>query len=759
MSWPIDNRGALGGQLGWFSKKSSLLRFCVLATWSALSTGCGTSRSKLMLGTVRIEVDRSSALNSIETKARDLGDKKRAERRWKALWSSPSKITSRSHLVIQHAANKAVYGKASEGFHAELPRRGIRVLTQDPSPPPQRSTAWLDVQAISLQKHKEKTIPVAKGTTDDDVSRYRVATHQTLKEKKESIHTNLLKTTIVSEQKPEKKTDSLIQEKAKKDEKAKKSISLYERAKEGGRTKKDKKAHSQSKPSQNSRFLRVARQIGCASSHVPQSTRRSPTLPKKPCLPKLLPFSNEKQKIDLADIPVAQDFAGEETKKAQSPQGVPSNTGLDWHPSTPLHIGMPSDTRFRWVKRLYGSRFWGFTWVMLKRRSLFEHRMRPLLQKEGVPEELFLLTGVESNYNVRLLSRAYAVGLWQIIEKTGLRYGLQITSWIDERRHIEKATIAAARYLRDLYQRYGQWEWALAAYNCGEWCIDRVLQRCSGMTYWQARLRRGCGLPQETKDYVARYYSVLYYYRNYPANRRPVVAVEPLRLVAVKTPGAVCLREVAEAINIDLGDLFHYNSELSSWATPPGEKYPLLVPPAYAQKLREHFAGQGGEEQPWRWKTVRIGAEKSIKQIAKKYDITTNTITILNRVRGNIIPEEQKLLILPIWRTKGIKRNKKRSVLDKLTAQVRRFRRNYPALRLERKLVPCYRARKGDTWRQLSRRHGVAEKLLMHYNGFRPLRKGVWIRLRQWARCHPFQKRKNPARNGNVALLTPDSHD
>ena len=758
MSWRIDNRGTLGGQLGWFSEKNSPLCFCVVAAWGALSMGCSASKPNLLIGTISDKQERLVAPRSVQRiQQKDPEEQKRADRRWEVLWSSPNKIASTSHIVIQHVANKAPYGKASEGFHAEPPRRGIHVLTRDPSPPPQDSTTSLNVLMVGSHKRNEKTISAALAAADYGVSTYRVAVHQTSVGKNHPTHTSLVEATILSGKKSPPKTVSAIQENSEKNKKAKKSIS-YKRTKKDRRIK-DKKARSQNEPNQKSRFLRIARQMGCVSRHIPQSIRRLPTSPKKPCLPKLSPFSDAKQDIDLADIPTAQNFAEQEAKRLQVPQGVPANTGLDWHPSTPLHIGMPRDPRFRWVKKLYGSRFWGFTWVMLQRRALFEHRMRPLLRKEGVPEELYLLTGVESNYNVRLLSRAYAVGLWQIIQKTGLRYGLQITPWLDERRHIEKATVGAARYLRDLYQRYGQWEWALAAYNCGEWCIDRVLQRCSGMTYWQVRLRRGCGLPQETKDYVARYYSVLYYYRNYPADRRPVRAVEPLHLVAVSTLGPVRLREVAEAIGIELGDLFYYNSELSSWATPPGQRYPLLVPPAYASKLRNYFAGNNAKEQPWQWKTVRVHAEKSIKQLAKKYDVTTDTVAILNRIRGTSIPEDRKLLILPVWKAKSMKRGKKRLALSKLTTQIRRFRWNYPALRLERKLIPCYRVRKGDTWRQLSQRHGVSQKLLVHYNGARPLRKGTWIRLRQWARCHHLQKRKPTVGNGNVALFTSDAHD
>lgn len=747
MSWSIDNRGTLGGQLGWFSKKNAPLYVCIVVVWGALGSGCGASHSNVMIAQNPTQA-RSVVLS--ETERKEKREARLADRRWEVLWASPNKVASTSHLVIRHVASKEAYGKGSDGFRSGTPRKDVSKVIHDPSPPPTPSIG-LDVLALrSGVRREEKTISAALAAADYGLSTYRVAMHQRSADSPKQSQNDLDEKVSAAKSRQEKMNSFSAKKNQEKKQKQKK------------RPSRDlaKKAHSNAKDSGlDHRTVGVGRQIGCVSRAHIQNTRRLPDVPKKPCLPKLLPFSYAKQDADITDIPVALSFAKREATQAQTPQGVPQHTGLDWSPSTSSHIGMPRDPRFRWVKRLYGSRFWGFTWVMLKRRSLFEHRMRPLLRKEGVPEELFLLTGVESNYSVRLLSRAYAVGIWQIIQKTGLRYGLRITEWIDERRHIEKATVAAARYLRDLYQRYGQWEWALAAYNCGEWCVDRAINRCPRISYWQARLRRGCGLPQETKDYVARYYSILYYYRNYPASRRPVWTVEPLRLVAVKTPGPVRLREVAEAIGLEVGDLFYYNSELSSWATPPGEKYPLLVPPDYAQKLRDYFAGHQQEVQPWRWKTVRVGTEKSVKYIAKKYDVTSDTVSILNRIRGNTIPEERKFLLLPVWKSKGMKRKKKWAALGKLTTQVRRFRWNHPALRLERKLIPCYRVRKGDSWRRLSRRHGVSEKLLMHYNGLRPLRKGSWIRLRQWARCHHLQKRKPPTKTGNVALLTSEAND
>lgn len=230
-------------------------------------------------------------------------------------------------------------------------------------------------------------------------------------------------------------------------------------------------------------------------------------------------------------------------------------------------------------------------------------------------------------------------------------------------------------------------------------------------------------------------------------------------MVAVNTPGPVRLREVADAIGMNWAiSLLKFGAFFLGDASRP--KIPLASSSRLRIPIPRLLCREQRKEQPWQWKTVRVHAEKSIKQLAKKYDVTTDTVAILNRIRGTSIPEDRKLLILPVWKAKSMKRGKKRLALSKLTTQIRRFRWNYPALRLERKLIPVFTAyAKATHRRQLSQRHGVSQKLLVHYNGARPLRKGTWIRLRQWARCHHLQKRKPTVGNGNVALFTSDAHD
>ena len=125
------------------------------------------------------------------------------------------------------------------------------------------------------------------------------------------------------------------------------------------------------------------------------------------------------------------------------------------------------------------------------------------LHEEGVPAELAYLPIIESGFSMHAVSHAGAVGPWQFVRGTGERYGLRIDGYVDERRDPEKATRAAARYLRDLYERFGDWHLALAGYNSGEGNIERIQNWKGCEDYWEMS-DRGY-LPNETSEFVPRF--------------------------------------------------------------------------------------------------------------------------------------------------------------------------------------------------------------------------------------------------------------
>ncbi len=126
--------------------------------------------------------------------------------------------------------------------------------------------------------------------------------------------------------------------------------------------------------------------------------------------------------------------------------------------------------------------------------------IKEVFREYGLPEDLAYLAMIESGFNPEAQSPAGARGLWQFMKGTGVRYGLVINGYVDERRDPVKSTHAAARYLRDLYRQFGSWYLAAASYNCGEKRVQKELNKGNGQNFWQLSADK-C-LPSETENYV-----------------------------------------------------------------------------------------------------------------------------------------------------------------------------------------------------------------------------------------------------------------
>ncbi len=136
----------------------------------------------------------------------------------------------------------------------------------------------------------------------------------------------------------------------------------------------------------------------------------------------------------------------------------------------------------------------------LARSTRYLPMIREIFQEYGLPEDLAYLAMIESGFNPNARSPAGAYGMWQFIKGTGRRYGLVINNYVDERRDPEKSTHAAAKYLLDLYRRFGSWYLAAASYNCGERRVQQELNKGNNQNFWELSANKR--LPNETKNYV-----------------------------------------------------------------------------------------------------------------------------------------------------------------------------------------------------------------------------------------------------------------
>lgn len=284
------------------------------------------------------------------------------------------------------------------------------------------------------------------------------------------------------------------------------------------------------------------------------------------------------------------------------------------------------------------------TW--LQRAVKYQPMMRKIFREEGVPEELVYLAYIESGLNPTARSWAAAVGMWQFIRATGSVYGLESNWWVDERRDPEKATRAAARHLKDLYNIWGDWHLAMAGYNISPRGLRRAISRAGGVKdYWAAYNY----LPRETRGYVPGFIATAMIAMN-PEEFGFQAKYEgtPYAYDVVEVEGLMELTDLAAAAGITVDELKDYNPELLRWATPPGGKYPLKIPVSTRTEFLAKYEAipKTSRSQNMAMHVVQRG--ESIGLIARKYGTTVAGIYASNEQLSNVIyPGQQIMIPLP----------------------------------------------------------------------------------------------------------------
>ena len=212
----------------------------------------------------------------------------------------------------------------------------------------------------------------------------------------------------------------------------------------------------------------------------------------------------------------------------------------------------------------------------LSRLERYRPTVQNIFSEFKLPMDLVFLSLVESGFNTNAVSRAKAVGPWQFMTQTARNYGLRVDSWVDERRDPVKSSIAAAQYLRDLYQMFGSWPLAMAAYNAGEGKVGRSLARVEDGDFWVLTDKKL--LKAETREYVPRFVAAVQIAKDpqrFGFNIAPQMPVE-YEEVAITRP--VHLKAAAKAAGVSFEEMKGLNPELRRDMTPPDSLYILKVP-------------------------------------------------------------------------------------------------------------------------------------------------------------------------------------
>jgi membrane-bound lytic murein transglycosylase D len=279
----------------------------------------------------------------------------------------------------------------------------------------------------------------------------------------------------------------------------------------------------------------------------------------------------------------------------------------------------------------------------LARSGRYREMIERIFQEEGVPRDLIYLAQAESGFHALALSRVGARGMWQFMASRANGYGLQRNWWLDERQDPEKATRAAARHLKDLYQQFGDWYLAMAAYNSGPGNVQQAVKRTGYADFWE--LYKRDVLPKETKNYVPIILAMTIMSKNPAQYGVDGVAQDPpdkFDVVTVNYP--VDLRLVAECVDAPVEQLTDLNPSLLRRTTPKDQTFELRLPLGTREKYQSSIAAIPVDKRVlWRYHKVEPG--ETLVSIARKYHTTERAIGSANSLDGQELPVEAKLVI------------------------------------------------------------------------------------------------------------------
>jgi membrane-bound lytic murein transglycosylase D len=276
-------------------------------------------------------------------------------------------------------------------------------------------------------------------------------------------------------------------------------------------------------------------------------------------------------------------------------------------------------------------------------------KYRPMIQRvldeEGVPQELIHLAQAESGFIPRAMSRKAAGGMWQFLVSRGQQYGLMQTRFTDERMDPEKATRAAARHLHDLYNEFGDWYLAIAAYNCGPGTVEKAVERTGYADFWE--LRRIGVLPAETTNYVPIILAMTIMEKNAAEYGLENLSLDsPLEYDTIELPSATSLTLVSDITDAPLSELASLNPAVLRNIAP--ENYSLHVPKGTAKQLMATLQMVPAEHRD-SWRLHHVAAGETISTIAKRYSVSASAIVAANGLDGDTL-EGDRLMIPSVLR-------------------------------------------------------------------------------------------------------------
>jgi membrane-bound lytic murein transglycosylase D len=278
----------------------------------------------------------------------------------------------------------------------------------------------------------------------------------------------------------------------------------------------------------------------------------------------------------------------------------------------------------------------------MARAGKYSAMISKILADEGIPQELIHLAQAESGFLPRAVSRASAEGLWQFVKFRGNEYGLKQTPYSDERLDPEKATRAAAHHLHDLYNEFGDWYLAIAAYNCGPGAIERAVERTGYADFWELRARRA--LPNETTNYVPIILAMTIMAKNAPGYALDQITPDaPVEYDTILTSSPTNLALIGDLSEAPISELVRLNPALLR-SIAPGN-FEIRVPKGTGAQVTA-----GLDLVPTELRASsrmhRVEPGQSLASIAHLYNASPAQIAVANGLK-DVAPLEGDRLLVP----------------------------------------------------------------------------------------------------------------
>ncbi|MCF7806007.1 MAG: LysM peptidoglycan-binding domain-containing protein [Candidatus Marinimicrobia bacterium] len=365
------------------------------------------------------------------------------------------------------------------------------------------------------------------------------------------------------------------------------------------------------------------------------------------------------------------------------------------------HVPIILNARVERIIRFFQNQGRGDFQVWLNRINRFEDMFTGILKEYDLPPELFYLSMIESGLNPRAYSYAHASGPWQFISSTGKMYGLERSWWIDERRDPEKSTHSAAQYLGDLYEEFGDWYLAMAAYNAGERRVWRAIRRENTRDFWSLST-----LPRQTRNYVPTFLAatiIAHHPEEYGFNIDP----EPKWAAdTVHVSGGYDINNVARAMSVDVEELKYLNPEIRRWVTPTEkDTYVLRLPEGTRDKflaVKDDIPEAGVKE----FVRHRVRYGETLSTIARRYRVSVRSIAQVNNIRNWHRIKNGQVLTIPVSGTTSYAQSSSRSSTSTTSDVPGHVSLNY--------LV-----KRGDTLGEIAEVYNTRASSIRRWNGLR----------------------------------------